>query len=105
MITKKSKSDKVEDQSACLSVKVLPRSSENCVFDIQSDGTVKIKLTAPPVEGKANEALIQLLAGLLEVKKSEIEIKAGHSSRLKIIRITGMAQETVNQKVRVNKSG
>jgi uncharacterized protein (TIGR00251 family) len=56
------------------------------------DGGLKIRLTAPPVEGAANEALIRFLAETLSVSKSQIEIVAGHTSREKIVRVRGVAE-------------
>jgi len=53
------------------------------------DGTVKIRLTAPPVEGQANDALIRYLSGVLDVPSSRIEIVAGQTSRDKLLSITG----------------
>jgi uncharacterized protein (TIGR00251 family) len=99
MTSKKGSLEKVGQKSAFLTVKVVPRSSENSISEIQPDGALKIKITAPPVEGKANAALIKLLAEILSVNKSEIEIKSGQSSRMKIVRINGVSQEVVNQAV------
>lgn len=99
MAVKKGIKEIANQKTAFLTVKVMPRSSENSISEIQSDGTLKIKLSAPPVDGKANAALILLFAEFLDVKKSEIEIISGHSSRLKIVRINGKSQEVVNQAI------
>ena len=58
-----------------------------------------MKVTAPPIEGKANKALIDLLAKKLGVPKSHIEIISGKSSRLKSIRIDGLSQKEITRKV------
>ena len=54
-------------KGAALAVRVTPRASRNEISEVFSDGTVKIHLTAPPVDGKANEALLKFLASVLEV--------------------------------------
>lgn len=66
-------------------VRVLPRSSRNEVVGEMADGTLKVKLTAAPVDGKANDALVALLADHFSVKKSAITITAGKTSRNKTI--------------------
>ena len=63
-------------KGAAMAVRVTPRASKNRIVDILSDGTVKIHLTAPPVEGKANEALVKFLASILNVPVSRVEIVA-----------------------------
>ena len=63
-------------------VHVQPRSSRNRVVGLHGDA-LKVKLTAPPVEGKANKACIDVLSAALGVPKSGLEIVSGQSSRLK----------------------
>lgn len=63
-------------------VHVQPRSSRNQIVGLHGDA-LKVKLTAPPVEGKANQACIEVLAEALGVPKSRLEIVSGQSSRLK----------------------
>ncbi len=72
-----------------LEVKVQPRSSRNQVVGEQN-GALKIKLTAPPVEGEANAALVQFLAGYLKVPRKDIVLLKGDTSRQKIIEISGL---------------
>ena len=67
-------------------VKVIPRSSKNQVF-VLGPGDLKVKLTAPPVEGKANEALIKVLAEHFQVKKSSLRIVAGGAARNKVVEV------------------
>jgi uncharacterized protein (TIGR00251 family) len=59
------------------------------------DGSIKVRLTAPPVDGAANEALVKFLADTLSVAKSQIEIVSGHTSRDKVLRISGVSDEDV----------
>ncbi|RCK75701.1 MAG: hypothetical protein ANABAC_0992 [Anaerolineae bacterium] len=61
------------------------------------DGTVRIHLTAPPVEGKANRLLIDFLAELFQVKPSQIAIVAGEKSKNKIISVDGLSPNEVEQ--------
>lgn len=71
-----------------IKIRVLPRSSKNEVVGEMADGTLKIKLTAPPVDGKANDALIDLLSKHFATKKDKIKIVAGATSKNKIVEIT-----------------
>ena len=87
---------RIESVSATLSVRIQPRSSKNDVT-VMEDGSLKIRLTAPPVDGAANEALIKFLASELGIAKSQIEIVSGHTAKNKIIRISGIDQEEVRQ--------
>jgi len=83
--------DKGPSEAVTLSVRIQPRASKNELV-LMEDGGLKIRLTAPPVEGAANEALIRFLAETLSVSKSQIEIVAGHTSREKIVRVRGVAE-------------
>jgi len=67
-------------------VKVIPKSSRNKIEKI-SEGEYKVWITAPPVDGKANEALIELLSDYFNVSKSSVEIIGGKTSRTKIVDI------------------
>ena len=72
-----------------LSVRAVPRASKN---EIQGphNGALKIRLTTPPVDGKANQALIKLLSKSLNIPRSRIELIQGETSRSKIFRISGL---------------
>jgi uncharacterized protein (TIGR00251 family) len=78
---------KVKD-GIIIQVKVIPRSSKKEIAGVEGN-TIKIKLTAPPVEGAANEQLIELLSEEFKIKKSNIIILKGDSSRHKTVKITG----------------
>ena len=67
-------------------VKVIPRSSLNKVERI-GEGDFKVKLTAPPVDGRANDMLIQVLADYFKVAKSSLKIVGGKTTRTKIVDI------------------
>jgi uncharacterized protein (TIGR00251 family) len=72
-----------------IEVKVDPRSSRNEIVGAV-DKTVRIKLTAPPVGGAANEKLIELLAKKFNIRKSDVIIMKGESSRHKLIKLKGV---------------
>ena len=73
---------------ATFRVRVEPGASKNEIMGVQEDA-LKIRINAAPVKGKANKALIDFLAEKLEVRKSEVEIMSGHTSRIKKIRVLG----------------
>jgi uncharacterized protein len=85
---------------AAIAVKVTPRAKKNEITGIMEDGTVKIKLTAPPVEGQANQALIKFLAEFLKISTSEIEIVAGATSRDKLVAISGLDPQAVTERIK-----
>lgn len=84
---------------AALAIRVTPRASRNEIVEILPDQTIKVRLTAPPVDGKANEALIDFLSKVLSVARSRIEIVAGQTGRDKLVTIIDMessqAQELI----------
>jgi len=82
--------------AAVLSIRIQPRASKNEVV-LMDNGGLKIRLTAPPVDGAANEALVRFLADRLRIAKSQVEIVSGHTGREKIIRIIGMTDSEVKQ--------
>jgi hypothetical protein len=77
-------------------VKVIPRSSRTEILGREND-IYRVKLTDPPVEGKANKTVIALLAEQLGVPKREIEIVSGKTGRLKTIRIRGLTDGEIAQ--------
>ena len=85
-------------QQATLSVSVQPRASRNAVAGWTGE-TLKLRLTAPPVEGAANTACLDFLADLLDLPQSQLEILKGARSRHKIIRISGLTQGEVHARL------
>jgi uncharacterized protein (TIGR00251 family) len=86
------------DGAVTLCVKVVPRASKNQIVGIEGDA-LKIRLNAPPVEGKANDALIEFLANALGVHRAQIEIVTGHTARRKIVRVRGVTAQKVKSKL------
>jgi uncharacterized protein len=83
---------------ATFAVKVHPRAKKNAITGEVGDA-LKVALTAPPVEGRANEACIEFFANLLDVPRSSVSIAAGQSSRNKVIRVLGLTAEQVRQRL------
>jgi uncharacterized protein len=83
---------------ATFAVKVHPRAKKNAITGEVGD-TLKLALSAPPVDGKANEACIDFFAKLLNVPRSSITIAAGQSSRNKVIRVNGLSAEEVGRRL------
>jgi|SRR4051794_19733521 uncharacterized protein (TIGR00251 family) len=79
---------------ATFSIRVHPRAKKNAITGLIGDA-LKVALTAPPVEGKANEACMRFLADLLQVPRASISIAAGESARNKVIRVAGLSAEAV----------
>jgi uncharacterized protein (TIGR00251 family) len=77
-----------------LSVRVHPGARKNGVTGVHAEA-VKIALTAPPVDGKANEALIAFLADVLHLPRARVSLVAGATSRVKMVRITGKSAAEV----------
>ncbi len=73
-------------------VRVMPRSSKECIVGIYEDA-LKIRLTAAPLEGKANEACRVFLAKTLGVPRSRVEIISGHTGRNKVIKVSGLSAD------------
>lgn len=74
----------------CIEIKVEPRSSQKGLAGLLGD-RLKVKLTAPPVEGAANEQLVEVLAEAFGLKKSAIKIIRGQSSKNKSVELTGIS--------------
>ncbi len=85
-------------QGAAFQVKVHPRARKNAIVGQVGDA-LKLALTAPPLEGRANEACIAFFADLLNVPRSSVTIAAGQSGRNKVIRIAGMTATQVQERL------
>jgi uncharacterized protein (TIGR00251 family) len=77
-----------------LDVRVQPRASRNKLTGTH-DGALKVALTAPPVDGEANEALVVFIAERLGVSRRQVELVAGHSSRRKRLRVRGLSADAL----------
>ncbi len=79
-------------------VKLHPRAKRNAITGEVGDA-LKLSLTAPPVEGRANDACIEFLANLLKLPRSSITIASGHASRNKVIRVVGLSAAEVERRL------
>jgi uncharacterized protein (TIGR00251 family) len=93
--TRRSRDSDIAD-SVTLSLRIQPRASKNELV-VMENGGLKIRLTAPPVDGAANEALTRFLADIFSVSKSQIDIVSGHTSREKTVRISGASNADVKR--------
>jgi uncharacterized protein len=83
---------------ATFAVRVHPRAKKNAISGELGDA-LKLSLTSPPVEGRANEACIEFLANVLKVSRSSVTIAAGETNRNKVIRVTGLSAEEVRRRL------
>jgi uncharacterized protein (TIGR00251 family) len=81
-----------------LKVRVSPSSSKNKLSGYLGE-ELKISLSAPPVDGKANSALIAFLSKALGLKKADLEIHSGQSSRSKVVKIEGLNKEEADKRL------
>ena len=85
-------------QGVTFTVKVHPRARKNALTGVVGD-TLKLALTAPPVEGRANQAVIEFFADFFEIPRSSVTIASGASNRNKVVRITGLGKAVVEQRL------
>ena len=85
--------------SVTFAVRVHPRAKKNAITGELGDA-LKLSITTPPVEGRANEACIEFFAKLLKVPRSSVTIASGQTSRNKVVRVTGVRREHVLDRLR-----
>ena len=81
-----------------ISIRAAPRAAKNAVQGVLGDA-LKIRLQAPPVEGKANEALVKFLAEVLDVPPRAVRLLSGETGRNKRVLVAGARLENVRQKL------
>lgn len=86
-------------KGAALTIRVTPRSRKTEFGGVMEDGTLRVRVAAPPVEGKANSALVKFLAKVFGVRQNRIEIVAGERGLDKIISVLDMSAEDVEQRI------
>lgn len=84
------------DGSLLLRLHVQPRAAQNRIAGLQGEA-LKLRLSAPPVDGKANKAVLAYLASLLSLPKSALSLKSGQQSRQKTVRVTGAGETSIRQ--------
>jgi len=86
------------DAGICFAVKVHPRAKKNAITGQVGDA-LKLSLTAPPIDGRANEACIEFFAKFLKVPRSSVTIASGQTGRNKIIRVAGLSAEELRDRL------
>jgi uncharacterized protein len=81
-------------------VKIRPRAKTNAITGVV-DGALKLAITAPPVDSKANQACIDFFAKLLKLPRSSVTIAAGLASRNKVIRVAGLSADDVRKRLNI----
>jgi uncharacterized protein (TIGR00251 family) len=89
---------RAEPNGVLLSVKLQPRASANEIGEALGN-ELRIKVTAPPVDSAANEALVRLLAQQFDCPRNRVELVRGHTSRHKIVRLHGFTAEQAARKL------
>lgn len=79
-----------------ITVRVQPNAKQDAVVGFLADGSLKLRVTAPPEDGRANERVRALLAESCGIKKQEVTIRSGHTSRIKQIELPGEAIQKLN---------
>jgi uncharacterized protein len=90
----------VRDTSAgaAFSVRVHPRARKNAITGVVGDA-LKLAVTAPPVEGRANQAVTEFFADLFQIPRSSVTIASGATGRNKVVRISGLSRVAVEQRL------
>jgi uncharacterized protein len=93
----------IQESGGCVTfaVKIHPRAKNNAITG-ELGGTLKVSLTAPPVDGKANRACIEFFAKLLKVPRSSVTIASGQTSRNKIIQIAGLSADEIAKRIGID---
>lgn len=90
----------IEDKAGAvvLTIRVAPRASKDEIAGLHGDA-LKVRLCAPPVEGKANEALVRFLAKTLDIPARSVELVSGATGRNKLVRIHGLSAVAVKERL------
>jgi len=85
-------------KGTAFAVKVHPRARKNAITGTVADA-LKLSLAAPPLEGRANQAVIEFFAQLFQIPRSSVTIASGETSRNKVVRIAGLGRAAVEQRL------
>jgi len=85
-------------EGVTFAVRVHPRAKKNAITSELGDA-IKLSLTSPPVEGRANDACIEFFAKLLKLPRSSVTIASGQTGRQKMIRVSGFSAEEVRKRI------
>ena len=100
MTTRANRASRVSKHAigSVLSIVVVPRATRSSLEQL-ADGAIQVHVTAPPVDGAANAALLRFLAGMFDVPRSRLVITGGASSRRKRIAVSGLAPEELETRL------
>lgn len=87
-----------DDDGLLLPLQAHPRAKKNGVVGVHA-GRLKVAVTAAPERGKANDAIVKLLAKLLGLKRSQVKLAAGETSREKTLRVTGVDEAALRERI------
>ena len=83
-----------KDNAVLFTIRIVPRASRSELAGFQ-DGTLKLRIAAPPVDGKANEECVRMIADFFGIKKVRVTIVSGHTSRTKTVAVEGASVKEV----------
>jgi len=86
-------------KGSALAIRITQRASSNEIAEVLDDGTIRVRLAAPPTNNEANDALLVYLSEILGVPKTQLEIVAGSDGRDKLISVVDMDVEMVHQRI------
>jgi|SRR6516164_9445333 uncharacterized protein (TIGR00251 family) len=89
---------RVQPDGVLLSIKLQPRAANNEIGEPLGN-ELRIKVTAPPVDSAANEALLRLVAQTLDCPRGKVELVRGHTSRHKVLKVFGVSEDEVTSKL------
>jgi uncharacterized protein len=87
-------------RGSALSVTVVPRAARSSLEEL-TDGTLRVRVAAAPVDGAANAALLRFLADVLEIPRSRLEIISGKSNRHKRVAVVGMTPDELQKRLQI----
>lgn len=87
------------DEGVEIAVRAQPRAHASEVSGPYGDRAVKIRLAAPPVDGAANDELVEFLSDLFGLSRSSVEIVRGHGSRSKVVRLNGVSERVARNRL------
>lgn len=87
------------DPAVRLTVHVQPKAAENRVVGFDAAGRLRVRVTAAPADGKANVAVVELIAGALGVARHRVTVERGQASRTKIVRVSGMTPNELDRAI------
>ncbi len=87
-----------DSEGVVLKIRVKPRARRNALVGVRNN-TLLVEVTAPPEQNRANDAVIALLADVLDLPKSKVEILSGHSFREKLVRLCGVSTSQCRERL------